>query len=123
MITSDDAFYLDTFPERVVILGGGYIAVEFAGIFKGLGADTTLLYRGPLFLRGFDGGVRDFVATELREKRVALRFDTNIDRVERVAGGLAVHTNAGDVLEADVVPLRHGKRPEYSRPEPGRGGC
>ena len=112
VITSDEAFYLDAFPERVVIIGGGYIAVEFAGIFKGLGADTTLLYRGPLFLRGFDGGVRDFVATELREKGVALRFDTTVDSVKKVDGGLAVRTRAGDVIEADVVLCATGRGPK-----------
>ena len=111
VITSDDAFYLDTFPERVVIIGGGYIAVEFAGIFNGLGASTTLLYRGPLFLRGFDGGVRDFVAQELRGKGVALRFDTQIASVSKVAGGLVVRTRAGDEFEADVVLCATGRRP------------
>lgn len=111
VITSDDAFYLDTFPERAVIIGGGYIAVEFAGIFKGLGAETNLLYRGPLFLRGFDGGVREFVAGELREKGVTLRFDTRVGSVEKTAGGLLVRTDAGDALEADVVLCATGRGP------------
>ncbi|MDE0055762.1 MAG: glutathione-disulfide reductase [Gammaproteobacteria bacterium] len=111
VITSDDAFYLETFPERVVIIGGGYIAVEFAGIFNGLGAATTLLYRGPLFLRGFDGGIREFVAQEMRAKGIGLRFDTQVASVESVAGGLAVRTRAGDVLEADVVLCATGRGP------------
>ena len=111
VITSDEAFYLDTFPDRVVIIGGGYIAVEFAGIFNGLGAATTLLYRGPLFLRGFDGGVRNFVAGELRGKGVALHFDTQINSIERAGGGLVVHTRAGDALEADVVLCATGRGP------------
>ena len=111
VITSDEAFYLDAFPERVVIVGGGYIAVEFAGIFRGLGADTTLAYRGPLFLRGFDGGVREFVAAELREKNVTLRFDTTVESVTRAADGLIVRTHAGDVLEADVVLCATGRAP------------
>ena len=111
VITSDDAFYLDAFPQRVVIIGGGYIAVEFAGIFKGLGAETTLLYRGPLFLRGFDGGVREFVAGELREKGVALRFDARVASVERTASGLLVRTDAEDALEADVVLCATGREP------------
>ena len=111
VITSDDAFYLDTFPERVVIIGGGYIAVEFAGIFNGLGASTTLLYRGGLFLRGFDGGVRDFVAQELRGKGVALRFDTQIASVAKVAGGLVVRTRAGEEFEADAVLCATGRSP------------
>ena len=111
VITSDEAFYLDAFPERVVIIGGGYIAVEFAGIFRGLGADTTLAYRGPLFLRGFDGGVREFVAAELSEKNVTLRFDTTVESVTRAADGLIVRTHAGDVLEADVVLCATGRAP------------
>ena len=111
VITSDEAFYLDAFPERVVIIGGGYIAVEFAGIFRGLGADTTLVYRGPLFLRGFDGGVREFVAAELSEKNVALRFDTTVESVTRAADCLIVRTHAGDVLEADVVLCATGRTP------------
>ena len=111
VITSDDAFYLETFPKRAVIIGGGYIAVEFAGIFKGLGAETTLLYRGPLFLRGFDGGVREFVAGELREKGVTLRFDTRVGSVEKTDGGLLVRTDAGDALEADVVLCATGRGP------------
>ena len=111
LITSDDAFYLDTFPQRAVIIGGGYIAVEFAGIFKGLGAETTLLYRGPLFLRGFDGGVRAFVAGELREKGVTLRFDTQVGSIEKTAGGLLVRTDAGDAVEADVVLCATGRHP------------
>ncbi len=57
-ITSDDAFHLERFPERVVVVGGGYIAVEFAGIFHGMGAEATQLYRGPLFMPGFDDDVR-----------------------------------------------------------------
>ena len=111
VITSDDTFRLDTFPQRAVIVGGGYIAVEFAGIFKGLGAETTLLYRGPLFLRGFDGGVREFVAGELREKGVTLRFDTRVRSVEKTTGGLLVRTDAGDALEADVVLCATGRAP------------
>ena len=111
VITSDDAFYLDTFPERAVIIGGGYIAVEFAGIFKGLGAETTLLYRGGLFLRGFDGGVREFVAEELAEKGVALRFDAQVASVEKHADGLVVRTRDGHTLEADVVLCATGRSP------------
>ncbi len=122
VITSDEAFYLDAFPERVVIIGGGYIAVEFAGIFKGLGADATLLYRGPLFLRGFDGGVREFVAAELREKNVALRFDTTVESVTRTADGLVVRTRTGDMLEADVVLCATGRAPNTAGLNLGAAG-
>ena len=110
-ITSNEAFYLDRFPERVVIVGGGYIAVEFAGIFRGLGAQTTLLYRGPLFLRGFDGGIRGFVADELRHKHIDLRFDTQVARIERHGETFVVHTEAGTAIEADLVMQATGRAP------------
>ena len=60
-ISSNEALYLPEFPREVTVIGGGYIAVEFAGIFAGLGAKTTLLYRGEMFLRGFDDSIRAFV--------------------------------------------------------------
>jgi len=101
VITSNEAFYLDEFPERVAVVGGGYIAVEFAGIFAGLGARTTLLYRGPLFLRGFDDGVRTFVAGELREKRIEIAR----------SGARRVICADGRVVEADLVLYATGRRP------------
>ena len=110
-ITSNEAFYLDAFPERAVIVGGGYVAVEFAGIFQGLGAETSLLYRGPLFLRGFDAGIRQFVADEVRRKGVDLRFSTQVERVERSANGFIAHTQAGEAIEADVVLQATGRAP------------
>ena len=79
-ITSDEVFHLDRQPERIVIAGGGYIAVEFAGILNGLGSDVTLIYRGPLFLRGFDDDVRTTLAEEMRKRGIKLRFDTLIER-------------------------------------------
>ena len=110
-ITSNEAFYLDAFPERVVIVGGGYIAVEFAGIFNGLGAETTLLYRGPLFLRGFDDGIRQFVADELRRKGVALRFDSQVERIERCGDSLVAYTEAGEACEANLAMCATGRTP------------
>jgi glutathione reductase (NADPH) len=115
VITSNEAFYLDAFPERVVVVGGGYIAVEFAGIFAGLGAATTLLYRGPLFLRGFDDGVRAFVADQLREKHIDLRFDASIERVELAKNGArrVVLTN-GKSTETDLVLVATGRSPNVN---------
>lgn len=111
VITSNEAFYLETFPERVVVVGGGYIAVEFAGIFNGLGAATTQIYRGPLFLRGFDDGVRRFVADELQEKGIDMRFDARVARVERRGGVHAVELDDGTCLETDLVLFATGRRP------------
>jgi glutathione reductase (NADPH) len=110
-ITSNEAFDLERLPERIVIVGGGYIAVEFAGIFNGLGVDTRLLYRRELFLRGFDDDVRRTLAEELQKKGIELRFRTRVDRIDRRDGRLAVTTAAGDVLEADQVLYATGRTP------------
>ncbi len=80
-VTSNEIFDLDSFPERLVIVGGGYIAVEFAGIFNGLGAHTTQLYRGPLFLRGFDADIRAHAAREIAKSGVDLRFEANVKSI------------------------------------------
>ena len=84
-ITSNEAFYLPEFPKDVVIVGGGYIAVEFAGIFAGLGARTTLVYRGDLFLRGFDDSVREFVKAEIEKKHINLLFNNNVAQIDEQA--------------------------------------
>ena len=111
VITSNEAFYLPSFPERVVVVGGGYIAVEFAGIFAGLGASTRLLYRGPLFLRGFDGGIRQFVADELAHKQVELNFETTVQAIAQDGSDYALTLNDGSVIHADLVMYATGRRP------------
>ena len=88
-IRSDDVFYLETLPKRLIVVGGGYIAVELAGVFAGLGVEVTQLYRGPLFLRGFDDDIRRALADEMRKRGVDLRFDTNVAAIERTANGRA----------------------------------
>ena len=110
-ITSNEAFYLPTFPERVLILGGGYIAVEFAGIFAGLGAKTTLAYRGELFLRGFDEGVRQFVLEEMTAKEVHFRLRTQMESVQRHGDGLRCRFANGDCVDADLVMAATGRLP------------
>ena len=77
-ITSNEIFDLDSFPQRLLVVGGGYIATEFACIFNGLGAQVTQLYRGDLFMRGFDNDIRVFAAEEIRKTGVDLRFNSNI---------------------------------------------
>ncbi len=111
VITSNEAFYLDTFPERVVVVGGGYIAVEFAGIFAGLGADTTLVYRGPLFLRGFDDSVREVVRDELAKKGIQLRFETTVERVDLDGDTRVLALSDGETLHADTVLYATGRHP------------
>ncbi|MEQ5802135.1 glutathione-disulfide reductase [Halomonas sp. H10-9-1] len=110
-LSSNEVFDLEHFPERFLVLGGGYIAVEFASIFNGLGSDTHLIYRGDLFLRGFDREVREFARDQMTAKGVDLRFDTNIERIERLEGGLAVTLTDGEILEVDAVLAATGRRP------------
>jgi len=110
-ISSDQAFYLTTLPPRIVILGGGYIAVEFAGIFNGLGSEVDLLYRGPLFLRGFDDDVRTTLAAEMTKRGVRLRFDTRPTHIARRGDALVVALPDGEHIEADVVLCGTGRVP------------
>ncbi|WP_110708948.1 glutathione-disulfide reductase [Salinicola sp. CR57] len=110
-VNSNQVFDLDSFPRRFLVLGGGYIAVEFASIFNGLGADTHLIYRGELFLRGFDQEVREFTRDEMAKKGVNLHFETNIERIRQVEGGLEVTLTNGDRLEVDAVLAATGRRP------------
>ncbi len=111
VVTSNEIFDLPTFPERLVVVGGGYIACEFASIFQGLGAAVTQLYRGEQILRGFDDEVRDFVAGEMRKKGVDLRTRADVERVERRADGLALTLVDGSVLAADTVLYATGRHP------------
>lgn len=111
-ITSNEAFYLEQLPRRVLVVGGGYIAVEFASIFHGLGAQTSLLYRGERFLRGFDEAVRTHLEEELRKKGMDLQFNSDIAAIARQADGSLLATlRDGRVLEADCVFYATGRRP------------
>ncbi len=111
-ITSNDAFFLPALPKRVLVVGGGYIAVEFASIFQGLGAQTSLLYRGELFLRGFDQSVRAHLKEELVKKGLDLQFNADIQRIERQADGSLLATlNDGRQLATDCVFYATGRRP------------
>ncbi len=83
VITSNEAFHLEALPERIVIAGGGYIAVEFAGIFAGLGVDTTLLYRGEKILRGFDDDVRDHLTAEMKKKGIDVVTGQVFTKIEK----------------------------------------
>jgi len=111
VITSNEAFFLDDLPERVTVVGGGYIAVEFAGIFHGLGADVTQLYRGPLFLRGFDDDVRECLAEEMVKRGIHMRFNTEIKAVAVAERGLLADLSDGTKLETDLVMYATGRAP------------
>lgn len=111
-ITSNEAFYLEQLPQRVLVVGGGYIAVEFASIFNGLGADTTLAYRGELFLRDFDGAIRLHLRDELSKKGVRLSFNTDVMAIEKQPdGSLKVELNNGQIHECDCVFYATGRKP------------
>lgn len=117
-ITSNEAFFLEQLPQRIIINGGGYIAVEFAGIFHGLGVDTTLLYRGPLFLRGFDQDLREILADEMRKKDIKLLFDTNIERIEKNNGEFTAHlvttgqqATSNEQRTTDLIMYATGRAP------------
>lgn len=110
--TSNEAFYLETLPQRVVVIGGGYIAVEFAGIFNGLGVDTHLLYRREQILRGFDQDVRDFVSGQITEQGVNIHTNTDLVKIEKQADGMLVcHLNNGETLTCDGVMFATGRQP------------
>ncbi|WP_428311488.1 glutathione-disulfide reductase [Hydrocarboniphaga sp.] len=111
-ITSDQAFHLPQLPKRVVVAGGGYIAVEFASIFHGLGAQTVQLYRGDLFLRGFDGGLRTHLRDQLSLRGLDLRFDITIRQVTRLAdASLELQLSDGSRLHTDCLLFAKGRRP------------
>jgi len=111
-ITSNEAFHLPRLPERMAIAGGGYIAVEFAGVFNGLGVETTLVYRGEQILRGFDDDVRAALAAEMRKKGITLVLGRTFTGIEREAGGtLRLGLSGGGALEADAVMFAIGRKP------------
>jgi len=111
-ISSNEAFFLKELPKRVLVVGGGYIAVEFAGIFHGLGAKTSLLYRGEMFLRGFDGAVRKHLHEELIKRGMDVQFNADIERIDKQAdGSLKATLKDGRELIADCVFYATGRRP------------
>ena len=113
--TSNDMFDLEPFPQRLLVVGGGYIACEFASIFNGLGSSVVQLYRGEQVLRGFDGDVRQFIAAELRKTGVDLRLACDVQRISRVDDGLEVELDGaaavGQRLVVDKVLYATGRVP------------
>ena len=113
-VNSNQVFDLESFPKRMVIVGGGYIAVEFAGIFNGLGADVTQFYRGPLFLRSFDPDIRAHAAQEISKSGVNLRFETDVESIAETDDGLTVQLSDGTSIGADAVLYATGRRPHLA---------
>ncbi|QDL39186.1 glutathione-disulfide reductase [Rhodoferax sediminis] len=110
-ITSNEIFDLEPFPARLLVVGGGYIACEFASIFNGLGAQVTQLYRGAQVLRGFDDEVRGFIAAEMGKAGVDLRLQTEVASIARTAAGLVVRLAGGDSATVDTVLYATGRVP------------
>ena len=111
VITSNEIFDLTELPKRIFIAGGGYIACEFAGIMNGLGVDTTLIYRGPEILNGFDGEVRSFVRGEMEKKGVKVILSAVIDTLEKTDAGYEALLTNGEKVVADKVLFATGRRP------------
>lgn len=109
---SNQVFFLKEQPKRVLVVGGGYIAVEFASVFHGLGSETQLAYRGDLFLRGFDHDVREHLQQELSKKNMTLRFNCDVQRIDKQAdGSLRISFNNGESTDVDCIFYATGRRP------------
>ena len=110
-ISSNEAFYLKDFPSDITIVGGGYIAVEFAGIFNGLGANVTLVYRGKEILRGFDGDIRTHVQEEMIKKGIDVQTQNDVTSIKKVGKGFEVTFNNGPRRETSCVMYATGRVP------------
>ncbi|WP_020591952.1 glutathione-disulfide reductase [Kiloniella laminariae] len=110
-ISSNEAFHLEELPKRVIVYGGGYIAVEFAGIFNGLGSDVTQVYRGDALLRGFDRDVREFLGAEMVKKGIKLELNKTIEEITKAGDVLQVTLSDGTRLEVDAVFAATGRSP------------
>ena len=115
VISSNEALDLEKLPRRIVIVGGGYIAVEFAGIFNGFGSEVVELIRRPELLYGFDDDVRVALGEEMRGRSVDIRGRTQVAQIDKVASGYVVATTAGDKIETDLVMYATGRRPNTKR--------
>lgn len=110
-ISSNEAFHLPQLPKRVVVVGGGYIAVEFASIFNGLGAQTTLLHRRQQLLRGFDADLGLHLAQEMAQLGVSFRWDEEILSIDKQTDGLHLQLQGGEQLVVDCVMYATGRVP------------
>jgi glutathione reductase (NADPH) len=110
-ITSNEVFHLERLPERILVIGGGYIAVEFAGVFAGLGCDVTLLHRGDKLLRGFDDDVRSALGEAYGKRGIRLALSRTVERVDKRRGALEATLSDGSVLTVDQILVATGRRP------------
>jgi glutathione reductase (NADPH) len=110
-ISSNELFYLDTLPKHAVVVGGGYVATEFAGILHGLGVEIEQIYRRDLFLRGFDTEIRQELAEEMKAKGVKLRFNENVVAITKRGDQYALELESGETLITDKVLYATGRNP------------
>jgi glutathione reductase (NADPH) len=110
-ITSNEAFHLEKLPSRILIAGGGYIALEFAHIFHGLGVDVSIIYRGEKVLRGFDEDIRDALQDSMTKRGLHVALGCEFTKIEKRGDCLHAETNKGDVIEADQIMLAIGRAP------------
>ncbi len=114
-ITSNEFFHMERWPRRILVVGGGYISVELTGILHGLGAEVTQLYRGPMFLRGFDDNVRSFLAEEMIGQGIDLRFDANVASIAPAGNdpgdGFVATLEDGTEIKTDAVLYATGRSP------------
>ncbi|HWY63368.1 MAG TPA: glutathione-disulfide reductase [Rhizomicrobium sp.] len=110
-ITSDEAFHLKELPKRILVAGGGYIALEFAHIFHGLGSHVSMVYRGEKPLRGFDNDLRDGICESMRTRGLDVLLGCEFTKVEKRGAGLHAETNQGAVIECDQILLAIGRMP------------
>lgn len=113
VVSSNEMFTLATLPKRMVVYGGGYIAVEFASILNGLGVETTLVYRGELFLKGFDHELRELLRDEISGKGVKLHFNASISAIEKSEGVKRITLDDGSSIDADLVLSAVGREPNF----------
>ena len=110
-ITSNEAFHLDQLPKSIIVAGGGYIALEFACIFNGLGVETTVVHRGPNVLRGFDDDIRSHVADEMEARGIKVRLGTRISKIEKGDKGLTITCTDGRSSTSEVLMFALGREP------------
>ena len=114
MISSNEAFHLTELPKRIVIQGGGYIALEFAGIFAGFGSDVTVIYRGDNILRGFDEDVRNHVRAEMEKQGITIITGCTIDKVDKHGNEFTTHLSSGSSIASDKVMFAIGRHPNVA---------
>jgi glutathione reductase (NADPH) len=114
-ISSNEAFHLPDFPRRVLIQGGGYIAVEFAGIFAGLGAHVTLVYRGENILRGFDDDVRKHLRVEMEARGIKVITGCKVAAIEKARGHYSARLSSGNQITVDRVMFATGRHPNVAK--------